>query len=153
MRVRQAAQQDVDFIVEMARRACGLDDRPLPATDDPAVRALLPRRGDLALVATDDRAQRLGAAWWHFQEPPLVVDARGHSLPEIAMAVCDDARGRGIGSRLLEELAERAAERFDALVLNVHLRNPALRLYMRSGFEVAGKGRGRYGVAMIRSLS
>ncbi len=136
----------------MARLACGLDDRPLPSPDDPAVLALLPAPTDLALVAVDDRERRLGAAWSHFHEPPLVVDDEGEPLPEITMAVRQDARGRGIGGRLLEELAVHANDRFSALALNVHLRNPAARLYMRSGFRVAGKGRGWYGVAMVRSL-
>ena len=152
MRVRTATQHDRDFLVEMARLACGLEDRPLPAADDPAVRGLLPRPADLALVAADDRGERLAAAWWHFHDPALVVGEDGQPLPEIAMAVREDARGRGIGSRLLDELTVRATGRFEALVLNVHLCNPALRLYIRGGFEVAAKGRGRYGVAMIRSL-
>lgn len=105
------------------------------------------------MVATDDGEHPIGAAWWHFHEPPLLdVDERGEAVPEIAMAVQEVARGRGTGSRLLGELAIEAAERFSALALNVHLRNPAVRLYMRSGFRVAGKGRGWYGVAMVHSL-
>lgn len=94
----------------------------------------------------------LAPPWLHFHEPPLVVDDRDGALPEITMAVREDARGRGIGGRLLGELAAEAAESFSALALNVHLRNPAARLYMRSGFRVAGKGRGCYGVAMVRPL-
>ncbi len=79
-------------------------------------------------------------------------DERGEVLPEVTMAVAEDARGCGIGGRLLGELAAEAAGRFSALSLNVHMRNPAARLYMRNGFRVAGKGRGWYGVAMVRSL-
>ncbi len=45
------------------------------------------------------------------------------------MAVREDVRGRGIGGRLLEELASEATSRFSALALNVHLRNPSVRLY------------------------
>lgn len=152
MRLRQAEDGDHDFVVEMARLACGLEDRPLPPADHPAVLGLLPGPADRVVVATDDRERRLGAAWWHFHEPPLVVDEQGKPLPEVTMAVREDARGRRTGSLLLEELAAEAGERFGALTLNVHLRNPALRLYVRSGFRVAGKGRGWYGVAMIRSL-
>ncbi|MCA1678570.1 MAG: GNAT family N-acetyltransferase [Actinobacteria bacterium] len=136
----------------MARVASGLDDRALPPADDPAVLALLPGPTDLAVVALDDREHLLGAAWWHFHEPPLLVDEHDQPLPEITIAVHQDARGRGTGSRLLEEVAAEAAEHFAALALNVHLRNPALRLYIRSGFTVAAKGRGRYGVAMVRAL-
>ena len=152
MRVRRAEQRDHQFLLEMARLASGLDDRPLPSANEPTVLAVLPGPADLALLAADDPDHRLGAAWWHFHEPPLVVDERGAPLPEIIMAVQENARGRGIGSRLLEGLALEAAERFGDVALNVHLRNPALRLYMRSGFRVAGKGRGWYGVAMVRSL-
>jgi hypothetical protein len=41
---------------------------------------------------------------------------------------------------------------FSTLTLNVHLRNPSIRLCTRTGFHEAGKGRGRSGVAMSRSL-
>ena len=62
-------------------------------------------------------------------------------------------RGRGVGRSLLDALATRAAEHgYDRLALNVHIRNPAARLYSRAGFEVAGKGRGPLGVAMVRQL-
>ena len=70
----------------------------------------------------------------------------------MAIAVSEDARNCGIGTGLIEALASRASERFEALALNVHLRNPAARLYTRVGFQVAGKGRGIYGVAMTRQL-
>ena len=152
MEIRRAQGGDRDFVVEMAVLACGLDDRPLPVPDDDAVRGLLPRPADLALVAAGDGGECLGCAWWHFHEPPLVRDKRGEVLPEVTMAVAEDARGCGIGGRLLGELAAEAAGRFSALSLNVHMRNPAARLYMRNGFRVAGKGRGWYGVAMVRSL-
>jgi GNAT superfamily N-acetyltransferase len=151
MQIRHADERDRDFLVEMGRLASGLDDRPLPSADDPAVLALLPSPTDLAVIAVDDR-QRLGAAWWHFHEPPLVADEHGNPLPEITMAVVEEARGGGVGARLIEQLADEGAARFSALALNVHLRNPAARLYTRSGFKVAGKGRGRYGVAMVRAL-
>jgi GNAT superfamily N-acetyltransferase len=152
MRVRQAEDHDREFLVEMARLACGLDDRPLPSPEDPSVLVLLPRPTDLAVVAIDDREHCVGAAWLHSHTPPLVVDERGQPIPEITMAVREDVRGRGIGGRLLEELASEATKRFSALALNVHLRNPAVRLYIRCGFKVAGKGRGWYGVAMVRPL-
>jgi GNAT superfamily N-acetyltransferase len=152
MQVRRADEDDREFLVEMARLASGLDDRPLPSAADPTVLALLPSAGDLALVALNESRERLGAAWWHFNEPPLVADERGQALPEITMAVRDEMRGSGVGGRLLDQLAAEAAERFSAVALNVHMRNPAARLYMRSGFKVAGKGRGCYGVAMVRTL-
>jgi GNAT superfamily N-acetyltransferase len=76
----------------------------------------------------------------------------GSPIPELTMAVAVRSRGRGIGAALIEALVTEAAPQFSVLALNVHLRNPAARLYMRAGFRVAGKGRGWFGVAMTRDL-
>jgi len=68
------------------------------------------------------------------------------------MTVAEDARGHGVGTALIEALATNVATHFTALALDVHLRNPAARLYTRGGYRVAGKGRGWFGVAMRRAL-
>lgn len=68
------------------------------------------------------------------------------------MAVVERERRKGVGAALVAALADEAAERFSALILNVHLRNPATHLYTRTGFIVAGAGRGPFGVAMSRPL-
>src|SRR2546430_424341 len=82
-----------------------------------------------------------------------VRDVEGSPLPEMVIAVLEDARGRGVGTRLVNALAEEAARLpFNALTLTGHLRNPAARLYMRTGFRVAGARRGSFGGAMIRPL-
>ena len=77
----------------------------------------------------------------------------GAALPEMAMAVIDSMRGQGVGTALIDALAREAANHYSTLTLNVHLRNPAARLYTRAGFRVEGKGRGWFGVAMSRELS
>jgi hypothetical protein len=52
----------------------------------------------------------------------------------------------------LDALAARAAEHgYDRLALNVHICNPAVRLYSRAGFVVAGEG-ARSARAMVRYL-
>ena len=151
-RIRDAEPEDRGFVVEMARFACTLEDRPLPDPDAPEVLACLPQAMSAAVIATNDDERPLGAAWWHLHEPPLVVTADGSPLPELTMAVVDDARGRGVGTALIEALVTNAGTHFAALALNVHLRNPAARLYTHNGFRVAGKGRGWFGVAMTRDL-
>lgn len=151
--IRQAAAADAPFIVEMARLACTIEDRPLPAHDADDVIAMLPGPDDCAVLAVDNNGRRVGAAWWCFRQPPLVEDEDGEPVPEMAMAVLADARGQGIGSALIEALAQEASPRFNQLSLNVHLRNPAARLYTRTGFRVAGAGRGWFGVAMRRALT
>ena len=124
----------------MARHVCTLEGRPLPAADDPQVVAFLPDSLDAAVVAVDGSARRLGAVWWVLREPPLLLDREGSPLPELAIAVVEGERGRGIGRALLDALVERARGRFPAMTLNVHLLNPAVRLYIRAGFKVAAAG-------------
>ena len=54
----------------------------------------------------------------------------------IDVALVPDARGRGIGTRLVEWLLAAAIERNATVTLNVEPYNPARRLYERSGFQV-----------------
>jgi GNAT superfamily N-acetyltransferase len=137
----------------MARHAGTIEDRPLPVADAPDVVEVLPPSLDAAIVAVGEAGAQLGAVWWHWHRPPLARDADDNPLPELTVAVVEHARGKGIGTKLIEELAATAAARgFAALVLNVHLRNPAARLYTRTGFYVEGRGRGPFGVAMRRDL-
>ncbi len=150
--LRLAKPEDHAFLIEMARAACTLEGRPLPAADGPEVVALLPDSEGTAIIAEETNGRLLGAAWWFVRERPLVHDVDGEPLPELAMAVIEEERGKGVGGALIEALAQHAAERFSALTLNVHLLSPAVRLYIRTGFRVAGAGRGSFGVAMMRSL-
>jgi GNAT superfamily N-acetyltransferase len=126
----------------MARHVCTLDDRPLPAADDPEVVAFLPDSPEAAVLAVDERARPLGAVWWVLREPPLLLDREGSPLPELAIAVVEDERGKGIGRALLDALLERARGQFPALALNVHLLNPAVRPLHPGRFQ-GGGGRTR----------
>ena len=112
---------------------------------------MLPADGTHAVVAIDDSGRRLGAAWWHLHDPALLGPGSG-CVPELTIAVIEEARNVGVGSALIEALAVRAADAHERISLNVHVRNPAARLYTRTGFKVAGAGRGAYGVAMTRDL-
>jgi GNAT superfamily N-acetyltransferase len=151
--VRTGEPSDAAFIVEMARLASVIEDRPLPPADDPGLVRMLPPAPDMAVLALDHQGHPVGAAWWHFRDRPLVAVPAGAPIPELVVAVTPRDRRRGVGRALLDALAARAAEHgYDRLALNVHIRNPAVRLYSRAGFVVAGKGRGPLGVAMVRQL-
>ena len=153
MPVRVSESSDAAFIVEMARFASAVEDRPLPAVDDPGLVRGLPPAPDTAVVALDDDGHPVGAAWWHLRDSPLVVTPDGVQVPELVVAVTPSSRGNGVGRCLLDALAARAVVHgYDRLALNVHIRNPAVRLYSRAGFEVSGKGRGPLGVAMVLQL-
>jgi GNAT superfamily N-acetyltransferase len=151
--VRTGEPSDAAFIVEMARLASAVEGRPLPPVDDPTLVRGLPPTPDTSVLALDRGDRPVGAAWWHFREPLLVVTPDGAPVPELVVAVLPAGRGQGVGRRLLDALTESAARHgHDELALNVHLHNPAVRLYSRAGFVVAGKGRGPLGVVMVRHL-
>jgi GNAT superfamily N-acetyltransferase len=153
VRVRAGEPSDAAFIVQMARLASAIEDRPLPPADDPQLAQGLPPSPDTAVLALDHDGHPVGAAWWHLRDRPLVVMPDGAPVPELVVAVTPGSRGRGVGRCLLDALTVRAAEHgYDRLSLNVHIRNPAVRLYSRAGFVVAGKGRGPLGVAMVLQL-
>ena len=59
---------------------------------------------------------------------------------EVAFAVADDYQGRGIGTRLLEQLAARAAgEGIERFVAEIMADNAAMiRVFESAGFEVRG---------------
>jgi GNAT superfamily N-acetyltransferase len=78
--------------------------------------------------------------------PPLRCDA----LPELCIAVAPGHRGAGIGGMLLSVLFADLAKSHDAMCTNVHVRNPAKRLYERNGFRADGQGNGPLGLALIK---
>jgi GNAT superfamily N-acetyltransferase len=136
----------------MARLACTLDGarRQAQPTQTSPHYCLVRQTSRLSRWMTTRK--RVGAAWWHTHEPPLLINADDEPLPELAMTVVEGRRSEGIGRALVEALARQAAQRHDALTLNVHLRNLAVGLCRQTGFRVAGAGRGRFGVARSRSL-
>ena len=100
----------------------------------------LGRPGDTGVVAVTADGQRLGVAWYrHFsaEEPGWGFIAA--DIPELSIFVVAEARGRGVGSALLDALVELAREQgHRALSLSVNRQNPARRLYERKGFRDAG---------------
>lgn len=148
-RIRHVGAGDLPFLAEMlveAAYAPGTHPKPTPAQAlaEPAVGRYLRdwgRTGDVGLIAEDDAGRSLGAAWYRrfpAEEPGYGFVAP--DVPEVAIAVRDGARAKGIGSALLAALIEAArigGER--AVSLSVNPRNEvALRLYQSVGFvEVA----------------
>ena len=67
----------------------------------------------------------------------LTVDRREKEIGVVDLALLPDFRGRGIGTRLLRELASEADAAGKPLTMHVERFNPAQRLYARLGFELA----------------
>jgi ribosomal protein S18 acetylase RimI-like enzyme len=87
-----------------------------------------------------DTMQPVGAAWLRL----LRGVNRGYGYiddwtPELSIAIMPEHRGKGVGTRLLGALLERARDHHAAVSLSVSDENPAIRLYQRLGFEIAGQ--------------
>ncbi|MEH3139833.1 MAG: GNAT family N-acetyltransferase [Mycobacterium kyogaense] len=149
---RAARADDGSFVVEMARHACVIEDRPLPGHDDEEVMEMLPPAGVVPIVAEDRSGTLVGAVWTYYGTPPLRCDAAGVPLPELCIAVAPEHRGAGIGGMLLDALFADLADSYAAMCTNVHMRNPAKRLYERKGFRVVGQGNGPLGLALVKDL-
>ena len=140
LRLRAPEQADADTLVRffaelsdqsLYRRFHGhpsVDARLVAPNLDPewAERGAL-----LGAVATDDGERVVALASY--------MRLREREAAEVAFAVADDYQGRGIGTRLLEQLAARAAEqgieRFVAEVIAVN--RPMLRVFSEAGFTVS----------------
>lgn len=100
------------------------------------------RPGDLGVVGSSDDGRPLGAAWLRL----LPASAPGwgfvaEDVPELSMAVLEPARGRGVGSAVLDACLAAARDAgHRAVSLSVEDGNDRARgLYERRGFRVAGR--------------
>jgi GNAT superfamily N-acetyltransferase len=99
----------------------------------------------------------VGAAWYRLfgasDRGDGVLALRG--VPELAIAVEPEHRGRGIGGELLTSLARRAkAEGYARLMLSVDPENGwARRLYERAGFAYVDTDDAARGTSLIMELA
>ena len=141
--IRDLHTDELDFLREMLVAALAWR----PGVDLPPVEFVLAhpqvvvfhegwgRPGDTALVA-ESGGQRVGVAWFRF----FTEEEHGEGFvdeetPELAIAVVEGFRGRGIGRQLLEAAHERARQDgVSRISLSVDRDNPAKRLYVRIGY-------------------
>jgi ribosomal protein S18 acetylase RimI-like enzyme len=137
--VRTGGAQDIRFLRDMLHHAYYWKERKPDAGPGPVqlyVKAL-GRPGDTVVVGLVDGFP-VGAAWYRLfrsSKPGYgFVDER---TPELAIAVVPNARGKGVGNAMLDELLDRArAAGHEAVSLSVDKQNAgAIHVYEQHGFE------------------
>lgn len=90
-------------------------------------------KGDICLVAESDN-KIVGAVWTRIVNDFAHID---DDTPSLAIAVAKECRGKGIGTRLLNEMfAVLKDAGFLSVSLSVQKENFAVNMYHRVGFEV-----------------
>ena len=145
MNIRLLRYNETDFLYEMLYEAifitAGQKQPPRSILQDPALSKYLADWGkdefDIALVL-EDRGQLIGAIWGRL----FTLGNKGFGFvdeqtPELGMAIRAAYRNRGLGSQLLDQIAEKyRLLGIKSLSLSVDKANPAVRLYQRAGFEI-----------------
>lgn len=141
--VRPIEEQDIPFLWEMLyaslHRREGDAPLPIESIHTPGLSKYVEgwgRAGDFGYVAVDQQGKRLGSITLRFYTDQNAgygyVNA---ATPEMGMAVTEDARGKGVGTLLLQTALDEVERREIAAVsLSVDPDNQAIRLYKRLGF-------------------
>ena len=136
--IRDLSGDDQEFVTDMQYEAFYVPPGAAPYPRSiVAEEAILPyhadfgsRGGDVGLAAEVPAVELVGAAW--VRHVPNGYGFVAEEIPELGIALVVSARGRGIGSALLAALVDRVP----TLSLSCDVRNPAMRLYRRFGFEL-----------------
>lgn len=147
-KIRLATRDDLPFLREMLYEAvCWRPHQPRAPLNEvlagPELAKLLSgwgRQGDTAVVAEWEDGTPVGAAWYRFWTAENhsygFVDA---STPELAIAVRQYMRQRGIGTALLTVLLEQARRSaITQISLSVEPENYSRALYEKLGFKQVG---------------
>ena len=93
------------------------------------------RPGDFGFIA-EQNGEIIGAAWARrFSAAELKVPYGDEEAPKVSIGVKPNARGQGVGEKLMRALIGEAARCGLGLCLSVRSENPARRLYERIGFR------------------
>jgi ribosomal protein S18 acetylase RimI-like enzyme len=162
--IRSASTADLPFLWDMLFESAFTTDEARTAwRSDPQPPAELMkyldgygRHGDAGVVAEDSDGTPVGAAWYrifttHDRGDGILARA---NVPELAIAVAPEHRGRSVGRDLLSALARRSKDDgYHHLMLSVDPNNAsALRLYERIGFTYIDTEDPARGTSLIMQL-
>lgn len=91
------------------------------------------KEGDLCVVAEIDKVI-VGAAWTRLVHSFGFID---NDTPELSISLYPQYRNRGIGTRLVHDILKTLSRAgYRSVSLSVSKQNPAVRMYLRTGFVV-----------------
>ena len=142
--IKKISKIETWFLKEMLYEALfvpeGHPGFPRSILENPAISKYIENWGDddldVGFVAVQND-NLIGAIWGRrFSGQNRGYGFIDEKTPELSMAVKEDYRGKGIGTKLLNAVtAAYKNKEVKALSLSVDRRNPAMKLYQRSGFE------------------
>lgn len=145
--IREGSSTDLAFLRSMLYEAVywrSLQTHTNPAIEDglaaPGVGIALEgwgREGDTAVICSLADVP-VGAAWYRkYQEPDTIRGYIDHETPVLVLAVHEEHRRCGIGTKLLRALLTKARDQsVPRISLMVSQDNPAYTLYRACGFEL-----------------
>ena len=143
VQIRKLNKNEQAFLREMTYQSVFVPENEPPAPrdiiDQPQLSIYFKkwgRSGDHCLVA-ELQGEKIGAVWCRSYN----VNNKGfgfvsEDIPELSIAVYKDYRNKGIGTQLLKAFYKHLKEAgFHSISLSVDKRNPAVNLYLRTGFK------------------
>lgn len=146
-RVRPIETEDVPFLWEMLYASLHTQAGDEPLKPEIVYSSELSkyvegwgRAGDFGYIAVDPLGRRLGSITLRlYDEQNAGYGYVNAATPEMGMAVIEEARGKGLGTLLMQAALDEARQRgIQAVSLSVDPNNAAIRLYRRFGFEEMG---------------
>ena len=127
----------LDFLYEAVHQPDVLHLAPRTILQHPSlwkyVEAFGTREGDLCVVAEIDNVI-VGAAWSRLIHSYGFVD---NKTPELSISLYPQYRNQGIGTRLMHGIFEELSHAgYRSVLLSVSKQNPAVRMYLRTGFVI-----------------
>ncbi len=142
--IRKLKSNEVDFLSDMLYEAIFIPEGNVPLSreiiKDPSLSKYIENWGkdrfDIALVAVIEN-KIVGAIWGRlFSKENKGFAYIDNKTPELSMAVKNEYRYQGIGTKLIETIiTEYNKIEIEFLSLSVQKANKALNLYKRIGFE------------------
>lgn len=143
----EQSENDLEFLTDMIYEAIHISENK-PSKEEllnfPHIKRYSEgwgRQGDRALIAFNEDNLPVGAAWYRlFTENQKGYGYVDDTTPELGIALINEARGKGIGTLLMERLFKIASrDGYTSLSLSVDPNNTqAVQLYKKLGFEQCG---------------